>query len=163
LTGLAPPYGLFTTKLGTPNKLSIGRVQAAVAAAAGRGSEFDALAQLRAIAKHFLDRAAAAKPNTKLANDLLDRAARVLRDIVPYQHQKMTGVKVGGDPDAPPLNLSGLSDNELAFLRRTIIKACSYTASSTIGIRAQLQFALRSEETASFPSQHKRTQTHLQP
>jgi hypothetical protein len=30
---------------------------------------------------------------------------------------------IGGDTDAPPINLSVLSDNELAFLRRVMLKA----------------------------------------
>jgi hypothetical protein len=46
----------------------------------------------------------------------------VLRDILPNERPKLTAVKVGGDPDAPPVNLSGLSDGELAFLRRTMLK-----------------------------------------
>jgi hypothetical protein len=32
-------------------------------------------------------------------------------------------MKVSGDEDAPLFNLSALSDSELAFLRRTILKA----------------------------------------
>jgi hypothetical protein len=104
---------------GTPNKLSIGRAKAAVAAAA---PGLDALDHMRIIAQYFLDQAAAAKPSTKVEHDLLDRAARVLRDILPYERPKLTTVRVGGDPDAPPINLSVLSDSELAFLRRTRLK-----------------------------------------
>jgi len=32
-------------------------------------------------------------------------------------------MKVSGDEDAPLFDLSGLTDNELAFLRRTVLKA----------------------------------------
>src|SRR5215831_3734455 len=82
---------------GTPNKLSIGRVKAAVATAT---PEFDSLDQLRLIAKHFLDQASAEgkkeKANVRLVNDCLDRAARVLRDIAPYEHPKLCLVNVAG-------------------------------------------------------------------
>ena len=107
---------------GTPNKLSIGRLKAAVATAA---PEFDSLDRLRLIAKHFLDQATAEgkkkNSNIRRINDCLDRAARVLRDIVPFEHPKLAAVKLGGDPDAP-LNLSGLTDAELVFFRRIMVK-----------------------------------------
>ena len=122
LRGAAPGERRGGRKKGTPNKLSIGRVKAAVATAA---PEFDSLDQLRLIAKHFLDQATAEgkkkKANMRWLNDCLDRAARVLRDIVPFEHPKLSAVKLGGDPNAP-LNLSSLSDNELAHLRRLMIK-----------------------------------------
>jgi hypothetical protein len=109
---------------GTPNKLSIGRVKAAIATAT---PDFDSLDQLRLIAKHFLDQANAEgkkkNANIRWLNDCLDRAARVLRDIVPYEHPKLSAVKVGGDSENPLFDLSGLSDQELAFLRRTVLKA----------------------------------------
>jgi hypothetical protein len=99
-------------------------VKAAVATAA---PEFDSLDQLRLIAKHFVDQATAEgkKKNANMGwlNDCLDRAARVLRDIAPYEHPKLSAVKVGGDSENPFFGLSGLSDQELAFLRRTVLKA----------------------------------------
>jgi hypothetical protein len=39
-------------------------------------------------------------------------------DILPYERAKLSAVKV----DVRPLNLSGLTDNELAFLRRVMLK-----------------------------------------
>jgi hypothetical protein len=109
---------------GSLNKLSIGRVKATIATTT---PECDSLAQLRLIARHFLDQATAEgkkeKANVRLVNDCLDRAARVLRDIVPYEHPKLSAVKVGGDSENPLFDLSGLSDQELAFLRRTVLKA----------------------------------------
>jgi hypothetical protein len=45
------------------------------------------------------------------------------RAAAPYVHPKMQTVKVQGDRDAPLFDLSQLTDNELAFLRRTILKA----------------------------------------
>jgi hypothetical protein len=41
----------------------------------------------------------------------------------PYVHPKLQTTKIQGDKDAPLFDLSGLTDNELAFLRRTILKA----------------------------------------
>jgi hypothetical protein len=122
LRGAAPGERRGGRQKGTPNKLSIGRVKAAVATVA---PEFDSLDQLRLIANHFLDQATAErkkkKANMRWLNDCLDRAARVLRDIVPYEHPKLSAVKLGGDPNAP-LNLSGLSDAELACFRRIMVK-----------------------------------------
>ena len=90
-----------------------------------RALQHPALDQLRVIAKHFLDQATAegkkTKANMMWLNDCLDRAARVLRDIVPYEHPKLSSVKLGGDPNAP-LNLSSLSDAELAYFRRIMVK-----------------------------------------
>jgi len=109
---------------GTPNKLSIGRMKAQLAVSA---REFDSYDQLEIIAKTFLERARAErhrdKPNRRLVDDLLDKAARVLRDMVPYKRARLSAMKVSGDQDAPLFNLSALSDSELAFLRRTVLKA----------------------------------------
>jgi hypothetical protein len=54
---------------------------------------------------------------------LLDKAARVLRDMLPYKRARLTAMKVSGDRDAPLFNLSALSDSELEFLRKTVLKA----------------------------------------
>jgi len=109
---------------GTPNKLSIGRMKAQLAVSA---PEFDPYDQLEIIAKTFLEQAHAEqrrdRPNMRLVYDLFDKAARVLRDLVPYKRARLTAMKVSGDEDAPLFNLSALSDRELAFLRRTILKA----------------------------------------
>jgi len=109
---------------GTPNKLSIGRMKAQLAVSA---PEFVTYDQLEIIAKTFLERARAErhrdKPNRRLVDDLLDKAARVLRDMVPYKRARLSAMKVSGDQDAPLFNLSALSDSELAFLRRTVLKA----------------------------------------
>src|SRR5258708_39863359 len=109
---------------GSLNKLSIGRMKAQLAVSA---REFDPYDQLEIIAKTFLERARAErhrdKPNMKLVDDLLDKAARVLRDMVPYKRPRLTATKVSGDKDAPLFDLSTLTDSELAFLRRTVLKA----------------------------------------
>ncbi|HMA74721.1 MAG TPA: hypothetical protein VKP67_25005 [Xanthobacteraceae bacterium] len=89
--------------------------------------EFDPYDQLEIIAKAFLERARAEqyrdKPNMRLIDDLLDRAARVLRDMVPYKRPRLSTTKVQGDKDYPLFDLSALSDSELAFARRTVLKA----------------------------------------
>jgi hypothetical protein len=41
----------------------------------------------------------------------------------PFVHPRLQTTKVQGDKDAPLFNLSALSDQELLFLRRTILKA----------------------------------------
>jgi hypothetical protein len=109
---------------GTPNKLSIGRMKAQLAVSA---PAFDPYEELEIIAKTFLEQAHAEqqrdRPNMKLAFDLLDKAARVLRDLVPYKRARLTAMKVSGDEKAPLFDLSALSGSELAFLRRTILKA----------------------------------------
>jgi len=64
------------------NKLPVGRVKAQLAV---RAPELDPYDQLEIIAKTLLDRARAEqhrdKPNMRLVDDLLDKAARVLRGM----------------------------------------------------------------------------------
>ncbi len=109
---------------GSLNKLSIGRMKAQVAT---RAPEFDPYDQLEIIAKTFLERARTEqsrdKPNMSLVDDLLDKAARVIRDMMPYKRPRLAAVKVSGDKDAPLFDLTQLTDSELAFLRRTVLKA----------------------------------------
>jgi hypothetical protein len=52
-----------------------------------------------------------------------ERLARILKDLLPYEKPRLTTTKVQGDRDAPLFDLSALSDSELAFLRRTVLKA----------------------------------------
>jgi hypothetical protein len=49
--------------------------------------------------------------------------ARILKDLLPYEKPRLTTTKVQGDKDAPLFDLTTLSDKELAFLRRTVLKA----------------------------------------
>jgi len=70
-------------------------------------------------------------------HDLLDKAARVLRDMVPYKRARLTAMKASGDEDAPLFNLSALSDSELAFLRRTVLKATPVDPSYRSGDRPE--------------------------
>jgi hypothetical protein len=46
---------------------------------------------------------------------MLDKAAPVLRDMLPYKRARLTGMKVSGDRDAPLFNLSALSDQNCSF------------------------------------------------
>jgi hypothetical protein len=109
---------------GSLNKLSIGRVKAQWAASA---PEFDPYDQLEIVAKIFLERARAEqhrdRPNMRLVYDLLDKAARVLRDMVPYKRPRLSTTKVQVNKDYALYDLSKLSDSELAFVRRTLLKA----------------------------------------
>ena len=63
------------------------------------------------------------KPNMRLIDDWLDKAPRILRDMVPYTRPRLTATKISGGKDYPLFDLSALSDGELAFLRRTVLKA----------------------------------------
>jgi hypothetical protein len=94
---------------------------------AASAADFDLYDQLEIIAKTFLERARAEqvreKPNVRVIDDLLDKAARVLRDMLPYKRARLSAMKVSGDRDAPLFDLTTLSDRELAFLRRTVLKA----------------------------------------
>jgi hypothetical protein len=52
-----------------------------------------------------------------------ERLARILKDLLPYEKPRLTTTKVQGDKSYPLFNLSSLSDSELAFLRRAVLKA----------------------------------------
>jgi hypothetical protein len=52
-----------------------------------------------------------------------ERLARTLKDLLPYEKPRLTTTKVQGDKNYPLFDLSTLSDSELAFLRRTVLKA----------------------------------------
>ena len=56
---------------------------------------------------------------------------RVVASIIPQR------LAIGGDTDAPPINLSVLSDNELAFLRRVMLKATPVDPGYRLGDRPE--------------------------
>jgi hypothetical protein len=62
-----------------------------------------------------------AKANRGRIEELFRHAHSVLRDLARYEHPQLSALKVAGDPNAP-LNLSGLTDAELACFRRLMIK-----------------------------------------
>src|SRR5215470_8749714 len=108
---------------GRPNK----RTAALRTRLAATDSGFDPYGQLETLAKELLSEIErerrSPKPNEPRIDQLRDMVARVLRDMVPYKRPRLTATKVSGDKDAPLYDLSALSDSELAFLRRTILKA----------------------------------------
>jgi hypothetical protein len=52
-----------------------------------------------------------------------ERRDEMAKAAAPFVHPRLATTKVQGDRDAPLFDLSGLTDSELAFLRRTILKA----------------------------------------
>ena len=52
-----------------------------------------------------------------------ERRDEMAKAAAPFVHPRLTTTKVQGDKDYPLFDLSALSDSELAFLRRTILKA----------------------------------------
>jgi len=52
-----------------------------------------------------------------------ERLAGIFKDLLPYEKPGMTTMKVQDDKDYPLFDLSSLTDNELAFLRRSVLKA----------------------------------------
>src|SRR5258708_3690931 len=53
----------------------------------------------------------------------LEVRCEMAKAAAPFVHPRLAAMKVQGDKDAPLFDLSTLTDNELAFLRRTILKA----------------------------------------
>jgi hypothetical protein len=51
------------------------------------------------------------------------RRDEMAKAAAPFCHPRLAAVKMSGDKDAPLFDLSALTDNELAFLRRTVLKA----------------------------------------
>jgi hypothetical protein len=114
---------------GTPNKTIVSKA-ASVLAAAGKIAKrpsFSAYTRLFQLAEDYdrdLAVALAKRPQkqTEIA-ECRERLARILKDLLPYEKPRLTTTKVQGDKDYPLFDLSALSDSELAFLRRTILKA----------------------------------------
>ncbi len=114
---------------GTPNKTVVAKA-AHILAAAGetaKAPSFSAYVRLFELAEDYdreLTIALAKKPqNRSEIAECRERLARILKDLLPYEKPRLTTTKVQGDKDAPLFDLSALTDNELAFLRRTILKA----------------------------------------
>jgi hypothetical protein len=109
------------------NKRTIERQKAfAEARAATKADGFDSVDQMRVVAKYFMEQAAVeqkrgAKADGRRIGELMLQAHSVLRDLARYEHPQLSTLKVAGDPNAP-LNLSSLSDAELAYFRRLMIK-----------------------------------------
>jgi len=56
-------------------------------------------------------------------NECQERLMRSVKVVLPYEKPKLQVVKLQGDRNAPLFDLSTLSDKELQFLRRTVLKA----------------------------------------
>jgi len=56
-------------------------------------------------------------------NECQDRLLKAMKVVLPYEKPKLQVVKLQGDRNAPLFDLSTLSDKELQFLRRTVLKA----------------------------------------
>ena len=114
---------------GTPNKTVVAKA-AHILAAAGetaKAPSFSAYLRLFELAEDY-DRELAAATAKRPQNqteiiEYRERLARILKDLLPYEKPRLTTTKVQGDKDYPLFDLSALSDSELAFLRRTILKA----------------------------------------
>jgi hypothetical protein len=52
-----------------------------------------------------------------------ERRDEMAKAAAPFVHPRLAATKVSGDKDAPLFDLSALTDNELAFLRRTVLNA----------------------------------------
>jgi hypothetical protein len=52
-----------------------------------------------------------------------ERLARTLKELLPYEKPRLTTTNMQGDKDYPLFDLSALSDSELVFLRRAVLKA----------------------------------------
>jgi hypothetical protein len=52
-----------------------------------------------------------------------ERRDEMAKAAAPFVHPRLAAMKVSGDKEAALFDLSTLTDNELAFLRRTILKA----------------------------------------
>lgn len=128
---------------GTPNKTVVAKA-AHILAAAGetaKAPSFSAYIRLCELAEDYdrdLAVALAKKPQnpTDIA-ECRDRLARILKDLLPYEKPRLTTTKVQGDRDYPLFDLSALSDSELAFLRRTVLKATQVDPGYRSGERSE--------------------------
>ena len=114
---------------GTPNKTVVAKA-AHILSAAGKTAKapsFSAYIRLFQLAEDYdrdLAVALAKRPqNQSKIAECRERLARTLKDLLPYEKPRLTTTKVQGDKNYPLFDLSTLSDRELAFLRRTVLKA----------------------------------------
>jgi len=114
---------------GTPNKTVVAKA-AHILASAGetaKAPSFSAYIRLFQLAEDYdrdLTVALAKRPrNQTEIVECQERLARILKDLLPYEKPRLTTTKVQGDRDYPLFDLSALSDQELLFLRRIILKS----------------------------------------
>jgi hypothetical protein len=114
---------------GTPNKTVVAKA-AHILAAAGetaKAPSFSAYIRLCELAEDYDRDLAVAlakrRQNPAEIAECRERLARILKDLLPYEKPRLTTTKVQGDKNYPLFDLSSLSNSELAFLRRTVLKA----------------------------------------
>jgi hypothetical protein len=114
---------------GTPNKTVVAKA-AYILATAGetaKAPSFSAYTRLFELAEDYdRDLAVALAKRPRNQAEIVkrqERLARTLKDLLPYEKPRLTTTKVQGDRNAPLFDLSTLSDKELKFLRRTVLKA----------------------------------------
>jgi hypothetical protein len=114
---------------GTPNKIVVAKAAHTLAAAGetAKVPSFSAYIRLFELAEDYdrdLTAALAKKPrNQTEIVESRERLARILKDLLPYEKPRLTTTKVQGDKDYALCDLSKLSDSELAFMRRMVLKA----------------------------------------
>ena len=103
---------------GSLNKRTLGRLELQQR----HGFVGTALEDLRRCANIFLDlvaqeQAKGTAADSKLVAAYADSAARVLKEIAPYELPKLTAVRVCGDPEnLIPFDIKNLSDDQLHTL-----------------------------------------------
>jgi hypothetical protein len=110
-------------KKGSLNKLTIGRMEAAIAA---EHPEYTYLQRQKAVATIIIDRMEHTKRYTEAEGRELEALSKVLDRIMPYEHRKLAAITVKSDVDNPPrvkADLSLLSDAELDTLEKLCLKA----------------------------------------
>jgi hypothetical protein len=110
-------------KKGSLNKLTIGRMEAAIAA---EHPEYTTLQKLKAVATIIIDRVEHTKRYTEAEGRELEALSKVLDRIMPYEHRKLAAITVKSDVDNPPrvkADLSLLTDAELDTLEKLCLKA----------------------------------------
>jgi hypothetical protein len=121
-----PRGGRRTPAGGRPKGKPDRHMLVAKAMAAGEtpaAAELIAWDQLANMAKLALNQVVTAQRanNTKELGPAIDRAHRILKDMLPYERRRLVGVTVGGDADNPirtvtELDFSKLGDDQLAAL-----------------------------------------------
>jgi hypothetical protein len=56
----------------------------------------------------------------KIREDL-KTAAEIAKDVAQYHRPKITAIRMGGDPDAPPVSLETMTDAQLDFLIQRLL------------------------------------------
>jgi hypothetical protein len=104
---------------GTPNKFTIGRLEAAIAA---EHPEYTTLQKHKAVVTALIDRWEHTKRYTEAEGRALEALSKVLDRIMPYEHRKLSAGDTPEHPHHVDVDLSGLTDEELELGERLAIK-----------------------------------------